>query len=132
MPLIGFTEFKGMIEDGTKRQTIRALRKHPIKINDVLYLYWKLRTKQCEFLRKELCIQEFTITMQFYDGEFPFWYVSAYLKKPENGSITKLTDWKIEELAKKDGFNNALEMMRWFAKKHGELNGNKKFQVIRW
>ena len=50
MPLLGFTKLKQKLLDGTKTQTIRKPRKHPIKKGDKLYIYWKLRTKECEKL----------------------------------------------------------------------------------
>jgi len=48
--LLGFTKLKEKLLDGTKTQTIRKPRKHPIKVGDKLYIYWKLRTKECEKL----------------------------------------------------------------------------------
>jgi len=50
MPLLGFTKLKDKLLDGSKTQTIRKPRKHPIKVGDKLFIYWKLRTKQCEKL----------------------------------------------------------------------------------
>ena len=47
MPLLGFTKLKEKLLDGTKTQTIRKPRKHPIKEGDKLFIYWKLRTKEC-------------------------------------------------------------------------------------
>lgn len=133
MPLIGFSVFKEKIRDGSKRQTIRSLRKHPIKKDDTLYLYWKLRTKECELLRVEKCIEEFTVTMQFYEDWLnsgtPVWRVDV--KHDEHSGLRVLIDSEVEDLARRDGFENAHEMMKWFANKHGNLNG-KVFQVIRW
>ena len=50
MPLLGFTVLKDKIVNGTKTQTIRVPRKHPLKTGDKLFVYWKPRTKQCEKL----------------------------------------------------------------------------------
>jgi len=47
---LGFTKFKGKLLDGSKKQTIRKPRKNPIKPADKLYIYWKLRTKECKKL----------------------------------------------------------------------------------
>lgn len=58
-PLLGFTVFKEKILDGTKTQTIRKLRKRPIKEGDKLYLYWYLRQKDCEKLGESICTEEF-------------------------------------------------------------------------
>ena len=50
MPLLGFTKLKHKLLDGSKTQTIRKPRKHPLKVGDKLFIYWKLRTKDCEKL----------------------------------------------------------------------------------
>jgi len=50
LPLLGFTTLKSKLLDGTKTQTIRKPRKHPLKVGDTLYIYWMLRTKKCEKL----------------------------------------------------------------------------------
>jgi len=132
MPALGFTIMKEKLIDGSKRQTIRLLRKHPIKVGDSLFLFWKLRTKECELIRKETCTETFLIQMQYYevwlDSSKPIWRVDKILP---NKGIRTLLDFQVEELAQRDGFTNALEMVRWFKKKHGDLD-NKTFQVIRW
>lgn len=132
MPLIGFTKFKEKLKDGRKRQTIRKLRKYPIKVGQTLYLYWKLRTKLCKKIGEEICTEEFKIQMQFYEDWLhsgPVWRVDVL--NDSGFGMRTMMDFKVEELAKKDGFENALEMMRWFSKKHGDLN-RITFQVIRW
>ena len=132
MPAIGFTVFKEKLFDGTKRQTIRLVRKYPIKVGDTLYLYWKLRTKQCEIIRKATCTETFPIKMQFFeewlDSGKPFWRVDKILP---DGTISTLMDFRVEELAQQDGFVNALEMMRLISKMYGNLS-HRTFQVIRW
>jgi hypothetical protein len=50
MVLLGFTKLKDKLLDGSKTQTIRKPRKIPLKVGDKLYIYWKLRTKQCQKL----------------------------------------------------------------------------------
>lgn len=50
MPLLGFTKLKDKVLDGTKTQTIRKPRKIPLKVGDKLFIYWMLRTKNCEKL----------------------------------------------------------------------------------
>jgi len=50
MPLLGFTKLKSKLLDGSKTQTIRKPRKYPLKVGDKLFVYWKLRTKECEKL----------------------------------------------------------------------------------
>lgn len=50
MPLLGFTKLKQKLLDGTKTQTIRKPRKKPLKEGDKIFVYYKLRTKECEKL----------------------------------------------------------------------------------
>lgn len=50
MPLLGFTKFKDKLLNGEKTQTIRRPRKRPLKVGDRLFVYFKLRTKECEKL----------------------------------------------------------------------------------
>ena len=54
MPLLGFTKLKEKLLDGSKTQTIRKPRKNPLKVGDKLFIYWKLRTKECEKLGEAL------------------------------------------------------------------------------
>lgn len=49
MPSLNFQkQFVPLIESGQKRQTIRPVRKNPIKVGDTLYLFTGLRTKGCK------------------------------------------------------------------------------------
>lgn len=57
MPALNFQkQFADKIKNGEKLQTIRALRKRPFVIGDVLYLYTGMRTKNCVKLGKTYCI----------------------------------------------------------------------------
>jgi hypothetical protein len=56
MPAINFKkEFAEKVKDGSKRQTIRPVRKNPIKKGDTLYLYTGMRTKNCRKLKDVIC-----------------------------------------------------------------------------
>jgi hypothetical protein len=50
MPILGFTRLLDKLRDESKKQTIRKPRKHPLKVGDILHIFWKLRTKQCQKL----------------------------------------------------------------------------------
>lgn len=51
MPLFGFKkQFVPYVENGTKRQTIRAFRKYPVLPGSKAHLYYALRTKQARKL----------------------------------------------------------------------------------
>ena len=94
MPLLGFTKLKEKLLDDSKTQTIRKPRKNPIKVGDKLFIYWKLRTKECEKL-----------------GE-------AIVTKMEHKSIYELT----EEDAIKDGFENRGGLIQWLMENYYYLN----------
>lgn len=58
MPALNFQpRFAKMVENGTKRQTIRALRKdgRDPKLGDMIHLYTGMRTKKCRRLRTNYC-----------------------------------------------------------------------------
>ena len=142
MALLGFTVFKDKLLDGSKRQTIRKLRKRPIKVGDRLHLYWHLRRKDCEKLeesffalqREITCTETFFITMQF-DPNFlnsgkPVWRIDRYENPSLSGDFRTLFDHEVEDLARRDGFDNALQMMRWFYVRYPLYSTI--FQVIRW
>lgn len=107
MPLLGFTKLKNKLLDGTKTQTIRKPRKHPIKVGDKLHIYWNLRMKSCEKL-----------------GE-------AIVTK-----IVRKQLWRIcNEDAVKDGFENLEEFDKLFHEKlHPNSKMTDLFDVItfRW
>lgn len=92
MPLLGFTKLKQKLLDGSKTQTIRRPRKHPLKVGDKLFVYWKLRTKECEKF-----------------GE-------AIVTKIQRKFIGKMTNRD----AVLDGFNNRKEMLKALYEMHSE------------
>ena len=126
MPLVSFSVFKEKIENGSKKQTIRKLRKYPIKKYDLLYMWWKSRTPQRERLGFSTCTEEFLIKMSIINNGY-----SVYLRVWPVGSVEELSQEQYEELAKQDGFSCLKEMTEWFYKTHGEME-QECFQVIRW
>jgi hypothetical protein len=117
MPSLNFQkQFVPKILSGDKRQTIRAKRKHPIKVNDKLYLFTGLRTKNCQRLFDTVCREIKDIEIQ-KDGII--WL--------DNDKLSNYED--LNELAQSDGFKNWWEMIDWFKKIHGlPFYG----QLIRW
>lgn len=102
MPLLGFTKLKAKLLDGTKTQTIRKPRKHPLKVGDKLFIYWKLRTKECEKL-----------------GE-------AIITK----IVRKTLEYITNEDAVKDGFSDIVEFMDVFTGMHTDAHMDTWFDVI--
>ena len=102
MPLLGFTKLKDKLLDGSKTQTIRKPRKHPIQVGDKLYVYWKLRTKECEKLGLSKIV------------------------KIERKYLIELT----EEEVRKDVFLDRRNLTEWFLGKYGKNVGEMQFDVI--
>jgi hypothetical protein len=64
MPAFNYKkQFAELVATGRKRQTIRAMRKRPIKVGDKLYHFTGMRTKQCSQLLPEptICVSVWTI-----------------------------------------------------------------------
>ena len=126
MPLIGFTVFKEKILDETKHQTIRKLRKRPIQEGDILHLYWKLRTKQCERLGIATCNQHFLVNIS---SEYWVGRQRIRITKFENGEWCPMSYKETLDLAVRDGFKDDVEMLLWFTARHPL---SQIFEVIRW
>jgi len=129
MPVIGFSVFKDKILNGSKRQTIRPLRKHPIKVGEKLYLFWHLRRKDCVKLMEATCRETFFVEM-FYSKVFNAVSVLSFPDHVTGQPVRRMGLDEIEDLARKDGFENAREMMDWFNEKY--CMDEMIFQVIRW
>ncbi|MEM3580854.1 MAG: ASCH domain-containing protein [Candidatus Bathyarchaeia archaeon] len=102
--LIGFTLFREKILSGEKRQTIRLKRKRVPKAGEPLYLYWKLRTKECILLKKVVCKEVIPITWATMRDNL--------------------------QLAKEDGFETLEEFRKWFSRYNPK--DDTEFVVIRW
>lgn len=69
MPLLNFQkQFVPMVEDGSKRHTIRAMRKHPISAGQTLYLYTGLRRKGARLLKRVRCCRVQQISLSDDNG----------------------------------------------------------------
>lgn len=109
MVLISFSVSKEEVRNGIKEMTIRKLRKRPIKQMDLLHLYWKCRTKECEKLKEEYCLFEFKLT----------WKQITLLKY--RGLLAQL-----------DNFDDWYAMEQWFHETHGKDLYSETFQIICW
>jgi len=57
MPALNYRAvFATAVERGSKRQTIRRVRKRPIRAGDKLYHYTGMRTARCRLLREDPCL----------------------------------------------------------------------------
>lgn len=141
MTLLGFKRFLvPMILWGDpwwKFATIRALRKIPIKIGDVLHFYTGLRTINCEFLGVTLCSCEYKFRMHLSQEKPKISHWAIRNLPPYWGDYCRSKpnpyNWPrrmLAELAITDGFNSINEMWNWFRKTHGEYD--QVFQRIEW
>ncbi|MDA8106197.1 MAG: hypothetical protein M0Z71_12570, partial [Nitrospiraceae bacterium] len=56
-------QFAPLVESGEKKQTIRAMRKYPIKEGETLYHYTGCRTKQARKLKVSKCTGAFNLVI---------------------------------------------------------------------
>lgn len=123
MPSLNFTMFVDQVLDGRKTQTIRSLRKHPIKVGDTLHLFTGMRRPGCRRLSPKggvICTHVAPCWMRISDDALPIIIVDGReLSTPEQ-----------LELARLDGFVTAMEFRRWFQ----GLRRTRVFdgQLIRW
>ncbi len=106
MPALNFhPRFAPLVESGGKRQTLRRVRKLPIRVGDRLIFYTGQRTKGCRWLGEGRC---FTAAPFTIEPTLPFFWL--------NGII--LTDTECHSLAQADGFRTVADMVIWFNDKY--------------
>ena len=133
MVAIGFTVFKDKILTGEKTQTIRPYserRWKSILKNRKLQLYWKLRTKECEFL-KEVNLKEM-FKIRFEIKWLKLYTLGYYTVFKEDGTWREMEEEEMEDLARRDGFESFKALVEWFREKYGVGIFMQDFMVIRW
>jgi len=119
MPALGFlARFADAVESGEKRQTIRRVRKHPIKPGDKLYLKTGMRTNHCRALGLVTCASITPVRL----GSGPF-----ATRVELDGRLLSITE--APALARADGFAGIEEMLRWF---YGQYSLPFDGVLIRW
>lgn len=132
MPALSFkARFCDAIVTGTKKQTIRNLRKRPFQVSDPLYLYYAQRSPLRKFLKEVVCtevcrieIRSQSITLWNYTHPF-----CGLVKK------IKLVNQSLDEFAKADGFEDWADMKAFWIAEHGKRFGSPfpfTGQLIRW
>ena len=115
MPALNFQErWVGKVLAGTKRQTIRVMRKRPFKAGDMLYLYTAQRTPNCRKLGDAVCCDVARLSRSPVER----WCMEGVL----------LSTTELREIAKADGFNSLAAFCEFF----GRYKGGQRFQLIRW
>lgn len=122
-------QFVSKIESGEKTQTVRAVRKYPIKVSDTLYLYTGMRTKKCCKIGEAICREVTEIRIEYYGYSLRN---DIFLGKIYKGKYPMSLD-AIHYLANQDGFETIREFFEFFVKTHKMQPGDsKKFSVISW
>jgi hypothetical protein len=109
MPAVSFSVFRDKIESGAKRQTIRKIRKNPVKQGDNLFLYWKQQAgaPHCAKLGEAVC-QSITPVFISVDGV-----------NIDNDKFLIINQNGLDKFAIADGFENWQQMIEFFDKTHG-------------
>lgn len=101
--------FGDLVEQGRKRQTIRAERKRPhARPGDALQLYTGMRTRHCRKLLEARCTA----------------VTGVEINRDSRGPVLRLDGEAInrvgaENLARNDGFSSLDDMVDWFEQHHG-------------
>lgn len=117
MPALNFqARFAEDVEDGRKRQSIRALRKDgksPHSPGCTVYLYTGMRTKSCRKLGEAKCLSVTPIridgTEMFLDGQ----------RVPAGRALRGDTEDHDSDIARADGFDDFMDMAEWFGDMYG-------------
>ena len=107
---LSFSVFRDKILDGSKRQTIRGVRKHPIKEGEKLFMWWNQRSPQREKLGeskcikiREICIMTDGYVCQISDDQYSL---------VDHPSL-------LDKFAIADGFDNWQKLIEFFENTHG-------------
>lgn len=127
MVLLSFSDSKHvqLILDGRKAQTTRKPRKTPIKVGDVLQVYFKSRMKKtcenCIFRRCNYSVQNRNYCFKDEScAQHTNLFGTAKVIKSEPFSPLNLCPTALEEWAKADGFESFEAADKWFTNVHGK------------
>lgn len=109
------------IEEGTKRQTIRAPRKRHAHAGEELQLYYAMRTKQCRLIRRSVCLDISTVRLDLD---------ATRVECLETGTAWT-TQADCDAFAVADGFADWKDMLAFWRTEHP---GIEQFEgvLIRW
>lgn len=118
MPALSFKKrFFALIKSGKKRQTIRSMRKRPIRPGDTLHLFIAMRTTNCQKIGSYICTSTEMIVIDRHGID----YLEIHVNNRELSSV------EIEQLARADGFDD-VRSMREFFEDYLPFEG----QLIKW
>lgn len=124
MPALNYhKQFAPLVESGAKLQTIRAMRKVPIKQGETLYHFTGMRTKYCRRLGVSTCSSALGIDIIRTPA-----IRAVYLQVGPGGGQYRMQNTEIADLAKKDGFPDLDTFWNWFTNSSTHFTG----QLIAW
>lgn len=126
-------DLKERVLTGTKKQTLRLCRcdgkvclwhSKKMKKGAILKLYWKLRTKECEFLKNVVITEK---------KEYWFWKKDGVFLWSGNGNYygEAMPTHEATELARRDGFNSPEDMFAFLDEVY-DLSKPQRFVCLRW
>lgn len=124
MPALSFSVFKNKIISGEKAQTIRRVRKYPIRPGDRLTLYWKQRTPEIQKLGEARCVEVLSIKI----------FRNCYILN----ELTTIDDpEELLQFATEDGFCSWEDLTNYFGSDSRQtclLNNHSLFEgvLIKW
>jgi len=138
MVVISFCVFKEKILNGEKTQTIRPYSQHrwnQLQSTGKLHLWWKVRSKEREFLKEVTLKQIFPLRLyapkdvwNFYSEGTEIGQMFKWLR-----GVWEMVDEKEEwEIVQRDGFESINQFYQWFKEMYGKSINNMIFMVIRW
>lgn len=124
MPALSYNQqFAPAVQAGDKLQTIRAMRKVPIKAGDTLFHFTAMRTKACRRLGVSSCQSANQIDILRWNDQR-----GVFLQDSPGGGQRRLTNKEIETLATADGFPDVETFYAWFVTNNTHFTG----QLIKW
>jgi hypothetical protein len=135
MSALNYSVFVDKVENGTKRQTIRADRKHPFKVGDRLYHFTGMRTKKCRRLRADIedrCTQARKIVVRFTQFSARRRGTAIWID-----GVMPRDVWELQDLARADGFGSIGAFMDFFQRQAKPVKGRPRVtqfsgQIIHW
>ncbi len=133
MVLLSFSEpaHVPLILDGRKRQTTRQERKNPIKVGDILQVYYKSRCAKTCLNCIKICPQGLKRCSVYRNfGCHRNFFGTALVTSVETIFPHLMTDEEREAWAKADGFDSWTKAALWFGAKYGKKFEN--WRVVPW
>ena len=119
--------FVPFIKAGTKKHTIRSMRRYPDKVGNTLHLYSGLRTKRAKLIKRAECVKIERIFIEIL-GPMPVLIHERDIAVSIDG--VQLSESEKERLARADGFESFRDMTFFWTTPKNRLPF--RGQIIHW